>query len=97
MTRYVILLNFTDKGVAAFKDSLARAEAFRQRVAQQGAKVEALYWTLGSYDGLLILSAPDETTAAALVLGLGSKDYVRTTMLRAFDAEQFQAIVARTA
>lgn len=95
MLRYVVLLKFTEKGVAAVKDSVARADAFRAAAAKSGAKIEALYWTLGPYDGLIILSAPDEATAAAIVLDAGTGGHIRTSMLRAFDEDEFKSVIAK--
>ncbi len=97
MARYVVLVNFTEKGVAAVNESAARADAFRATAAKAGATVEALFWTLGPYDGVFILSAPDEATAAALTLELGRSQNVRTCMLRAFDADEFKNVVQKLA
>lgn len=93
MTRYVVLLNFTEKGIAGVKESSARSQAFRTAAEKAGATVESLYWTLGAHDGVIVLSAPDDATAAAVVLELGRSNAVRTSMLRAFDAEEFGSIV----
>lgn len=93
MVRYVVLLRFTEKGVKAIQNSPARAEAFRAAAAKVKARIEGQYWTSGSYDGVLVLSAPNEETACALVLKLGAADYVQTTMLRAFDAGEFKRIL----
>ncbi|MHC4444365.1 MAG: GYD domain-containing protein [Planctomycetota bacterium] len=93
MTRYVMLLNFTDKGLANIKDSPARSEAFKAAATKAGAMVESIYWTLGPYDLVVVLSASDESTAAALALDLGKLGNVRTTMLRAFDNSEFTNIV----
>ncbi len=95
MVRYVVLLNFTEKGIGGVKESPARAEAFHSAVRNARGKVESLYWTLGSYDGVLVLTAPDDATAAALVLELGKSNDVRSTMLRAFDAGEFNSIVGK--
>jgi uncharacterized protein with GYD domain len=95
MPRYAILLSFTDKGIAAIKDSPHRADAFRAAAKKAGATVEAQYWLLGKHDGLVILSAPDEATAAAVTLDLAHLDNVRTTLCRAFDEAEFKAIVGR--
>ena len=92
MTRYVVLLSFTEKGMFAVGESVARSEEFRAAAKSAGAEVEALYWTLGAYDGLLVLSAPDETTAASLTLALSRTGNVRTCMLRALDADEFKAV-----
>jgi uncharacterized protein with GYD domain len=95
MVRYVMLLNFTDKGIANIKDSTKRGEAFKAAAARSGATVEAQFWTLGTYDGVAIFSAPDELKAAALALELGQADFVRTTLLRAFDQAEFLKIVTQ--
>ncbi len=95
MTRFVVLLKFTEKGIMNVKDSVARAAAFRDKAAKVGATVEAQYWTQGPYDGLLILQAPDEATAGAVVLELGKGDAVQTCSLRAFDAEEFAGVVEK--
>lgn len=95
MSRYAVLINFTEKGISAVTQSVNRVEAFKAAAAEAGATVEAVYWTLGPYDGLLMLDAPDETTAAALTLQLGRNENVRTCALRAFDAEEFQEIVGK--
>lgn len=95
MTRYVVLLNFTQQGESKTNESPLRAKAFTERATRLGARVEAQYWTIGPYDGVLILSAPDEATAAGLVLGLGRDANVTTCMLRAFDADEFQSILRK--
>ena len=93
MVRYVVLLNFTEKGIAAVKESPVRAGAFRAAATKVGATLESLFWTHGPYDGVFILNAPDEATATALVLELGKGNNIRTCMLRAFDADEFQNVV----
>ena len=95
MVRYLVLVSFTEKGIAAAKESPGRAEAFRAAAARSGANVESLYWTLGPYDGMVVLSAPDDATAAAVVLELAKTGKVRTTMLRAFDAGEFKTVAGK--
>lgn len=95
MVRFVVLLNFTQEGISAIKESPARAEAFSAAAAKVGARVESLFWTIGPYDGVVVLSAPDEATAAAVILQLGNTHAVRSCMLRAFDAGEFREIVAK--
>jgi len=95
MTRYVVLVKFTQQGEAKISDSPQRANAFKDRAAKLGARVEAQYWTVGPYDGVLILSAPDEATAAGLILGLGRDANVATCMLRAFDADEFKTVMGK--
>jgi uncharacterized protein with GYD domain len=95
MTRFVVLLKFTEKGISAVKDSPARAEAFRKLATGAGVNVEAQYWTLGEYDGAMVLSAADEATIVAAILALGKEGNVRTTMLRAYDAGEMTSIIGK--
>ncbi len=95
MARYVVLLNLTGGGIAAVKDSAAWAEAFHTSAAKAGATVEALFWTLGLYDAMFILDAPDEATATALVLEIDKRNNLRSCMLRAFSTEEFSKIMGK--
>jgi uncharacterized protein with GYD domain len=95
MPRYVMLLKYTDKGIAQVKDSSRRADTFREWAAKHGAKVDVQLWTMGEYDGVVILSAPDDAAVATLALALGQLDFVRSNTLRAFDEAEFQAILGR--
>ena len=95
MATYVLLLNFTDQGIRNVKDTTKRAEAFKRIADKAGAKVKEVYWTLGQYDGLLIFEAPEEATATALGLSLGSLGNVRTQTLRAFSAEEIGRVLAK--
>lgn len=93
--KYVVLLKFTEKGVTNVRNSPDRATAFQATAEKSGASVVSQYWTLGSYDGVIVLDAPDEATAAGLVLGLGGADNVSTCMLRALDASEFKAVIEK--
>ena len=95
MTRYVMLLKFTEKGLANAKESPARAAAFKAAATKAGTNVEAQYWLLGEYDGIAILNAPNEATATAVALSLGSLGNVRTCLCRALDEAEFKAVLAK--
>lgn len=95
MARFIMLHKFTDQGIAKIKDSPSRVAAFRSAAAKAGVTVEAIYWLMGEYDGLVVLNAPDEATATALALDLGSHGSVRTHLLRAFDESEFRVILGK--
>ena len=92
MARYVSLIRFTDQGARALKKSAARALGFRKAAEKSGLTVEAQLWTGGACDGVLILSGEEKKILRCLaqLAGLGN---VRTQTLRAFDVEEFKAIV----
>lgn len=96
MATFVSLINWTDQGIKAFKDSAERADAFSALVAKNGGKVVGLYWTLGEYDLVSITEAPDAETATAVLLQVGSLGNVRSTTMEAFDRDAFQRIIAKT-
>ena len=52
-------------------------------------------WTLGEYDIVVVLEAPDDETATSLALEVSSLGNVRTTTLRGFDADEMRGIVER--
>ena len=95
MPRYVMLLKYTDKGVSGIHDSPKRADSFRALAAKHGAKVETQLWTMGEYDGLVVLTVPDDNEMAGLALGLSKLDFVRSTTLRAFDEGEFQTVLKK--
>lgn len=92
---YVVLINFTDKGIKQVKESPRRAAAFRTQVEAAGGTVKDVYWTLGRHDGVLVMEAPDDATATAVLLNLGAAGNVRTETLRAYDAAEFEGILAK--
>jgi uncharacterized protein with GYD domain len=95
MARYVSLLKFTQQGVQSLKESSARAVAFRTTAEKAGVKVETQLWTTGKYDGILILSADDETKVLATLAKLAALGNVQTQTLQAYDSAQFAAIVGK--
>ena len=53
----------------------------------------AQYWTIGNHDGVLIVEAPNDEVAAAILLALGASGNVRTTTLRAFEWAEAQGLI----
>jgi uncharacterized protein with GYD domain len=95
MATYIMLANFTEQGIRNVKDSVKRAEAFKELAKGAGVTVKDLYWTLGQYDIVAIADAPDEMTVTALGLTLGKSGNVRTQTLRAFSATDMTKILAK--
>ena len=95
MPTFVILTNFTDQGIRAVKDTTKRAEKFRELAKQNGATVKELYWTLGKYDVVSIVDAPDLASITALGLTTGMAGNVRTETLPAFSADEMAKVLAK--
>ena len=96
MATFIALIDYTEQGLRNIKESPKRAGAFTEAVKAAGASVKGLYWTTGGHDGVLILEAPDDQTAASILLTLGRVGNVRTQTLRAFDRSEMESILART-
>lgn len=97
MPTYVTLVKFTDQGIRNIKESPKRAEAFRGLCDKMGAKVKDLYWTMGRYDIVVIVEAPDEVTMETILYSVGSLGNVRTETLRAFTAQEASQALAKLA
>ena len=96
MATYVSLIRFTEQGARNVRETRQRAAAFRDAAKKAGVTVREQYWTLGKYDGLLVLDAPDEESVTAAMVGLGTLGNVRTQTMRAFDDSEIGGIVDRT-
>ncbi|MGK0185900.1 MAG: hypothetical protein ACI9R3_001683 [Verrucomicrobiales bacterium] len=95
MRRYITLLTFTPQGASTIQDSPNRADAFTRTATAVGAKINALYWTTGGFDGVLSFDAPDDETAAALMVKLTSAGNVQTQTLQAFPREGIERILGK--
>jgi len=95
MKRYITLLHFTEEGAKHVKDSTKRAQDFDALAEKAGVTIEGQYWTIGSLDGVLIIKTDDEQKALHLLLELTANGNVRTETLRAYLAEEFDAIAGR--
>jgi uncharacterized protein with GYD domain len=53
-----------------------------------GVRMKEIYWTMGRYDIVAIVEAPDEVTMEAALYSVGSLGNVRTETLRAFTTQE---------
>lgn len=95
MATYLAICNFTDQGIRSVKDSIKRADAVKEVAPKFGARMTQLYWTLGQYDLVATIEAPDDTAATAFALAIGSAGNVRLQTMRAFSREEMGAILGK--
>ena len=95
MATYVILANWTEQGVADSQNTLSRANAGATLLKKMGGKLKSILWTMGAYDLVLTIEAPDDETVTAFCLAACLQGNVRTTTLRAFDKAEMQGIIDR--
>jgi uncharacterized protein with GYD domain len=96
MPSYVVLINWTDQGAKTASETVDRYEAAKDDLAQRGMTIKDIYWTVGSYDIVVIAEAADDETASAAMLRLASQGNLRTSTLRAFNAQEARALVEKS-
>ncbi|KXU87808.1 GYD family protein [Paraburkholderia monticola] len=95
MATYVVLLQFTDQGVRAVKNTVQRAGQAAEMAKSFGCEMKQIYWTMGEYDLVSIVEAADEQSFLAFGLALGSAGNVRSQTLRAFNKDEISAVIGR--
>lgn len=93
MAKYILLVNWTDQGVRNVKDSPKRLDAARKMAESAGAKMGEFYMTMGGYDMVTHLEAPDDATVAKFILNLATAGNVRTQTLKAFSEDEYRKIL----
>ncbi|MGA7103115.1 MAG: GYD domain-containing protein [Pseudolabrys sp.] len=94
MPTYISLVQFTDQGIRAAKDTTHRLADWAAKVKSRGVTVKQMYWTLGQYDQVCVFEAPDDETAAAVLLAADMLGNIRTQTLRAFTVPEMEKILA---
>lgn len=93
MSAYIALVNFTEQGVQDVKQTVNRARAAKQAAQAAGGRFIGVWWTLGPYDLVAIIEAPDDETATRLILATAMQGNVRTLTMRAFSEDEMEHIV----
>ena len=91
MPTFVLLSTLTPEGVQTIKNNPTRIREVNKEVEQLGATVKAQWATLGRFDFVNILEAPDEQTIARVSLELGSRGTAKYETLVAIPVDEFIA------
>jgi uncharacterized protein with GYD domain len=86
---YILLTNLTDDGAKTLAENPDRLKAVNREVEELGAKVISQWATLGRYDFVNIVEAPDEETIARLSIALSSRGSLRIETLTAMPIDRF--------
>jgi uncharacterized protein with GYD domain len=97
MATFIVLASFTEQGIHTVKDSLKRAEDFKEAAGKFGVSVKEVYWTLGQFDMLAAVDGPDDVSVTAFTLAMSVMGNVRTQTLRAFEAGEMRLILDKMA
>lgn len=94
MPTYIILANWTQKGIENIKESPNRLDAAKKAFQAAGGELKEFFLVMGRYDMVVVGEAPDDGTVAKLALTLGSGGAIRTETLRAFTEDEYRQIIA---
>jgi uncharacterized protein with GYD domain len=94
MGKYVLLGNWTDQGAKDVKNTVKRSRAAREAFAAMGVNAREWFFTLGQYDVVLTVDAPDDETLTKAALVLASQGNLRTTTLRGFGEKEMEVLLA---
>jgi uncharacterized protein with GYD domain len=86
---YIMLTTLTPEGVQTIKNNPSRIREVNKEVEQLGASVKAQWATLGQFDFVNVIEAPDEKTIARVSLELGSRGTGRYETLVAIPIDDF--------
>src|SRR5215204_4905864 len=88
MATFVMLTNLTSEGVQTLKNNPLRVQEVNKEVEQLGVKVKEQWATLGQYDFITVVEAPDTQTMAKVSVELGSRGTMSSQTLAALPADE---------
>ena len=91
MPIYILLSTLTQQGVQTLKSNPERLRQVNHDIEELGAKVLHQWATLGEFDFVNVVEAPDTATIAKVSLGLAARGSVRIETLPALGIEEFLA------
>jgi uncharacterized protein with GYD domain len=101
MSKYMIVGGYTSEAwKAMIEDPTDRTAAARKMIEAVGGKLESFYWSFGEDDFVGIVDAPDDLSAAAGAIVVGSSGAlrnVRTIKLITADESRMLLEKAKTA
>ena len=91
MATFILLSTLTDHGAATIKQDPSRIKGVDQELERMGVRVLNQWATLGPYDFVNVVEAPDAQTVARISVELSSRGTVRIVTLTAIPIDDFIA------
>jgi len=91
MPTYVMLSTLSSEGVQTIRNNPARIREVNSEIEQLGATVKAQWATLGRFDFVNVVEAPDDATMSRVSLELGSRGTAKYETLAAIPVDEFIA------
>ena len=89
MPVYIMLTSLTAQGVQTLKSNPDRLREVNRDVEELGAKVLHQWATLGPFDFVNVVEAPDLATVAKVSISLAARGSTRIETLPALEIEDF--------
>jgi uncharacterized protein with GYD domain len=89
MPTFIMLTTLAPEGVQTVKNNPARIREVNKEIEQLGATVKAQWATLGQFDFVNIVEAPDERVMARVSMELGSRGTAKYETLPAIPIDDF--------
>jgi uncharacterized protein with GYD domain len=94
MPRGVILVDLTDQGRRAIKDSPNRAEASKAEASKLGVQVKDLFFTPGGpHDAAIVVEAEGPESIHKFMASVQALGNVKMKFVRAFSIEEMRKMV----
>ena len=93
MPTYIMLSSLTEQGVQTLKTNPDRLREVNRDIEELGAKVIHQWATLGPFDFVNIVEAPDTATIARVSVALGARGSTKLQTLPAMSIDEFLAAV----
>jgi uncharacterized protein with GYD domain len=94
MPTYILLSNLTAQGVQTLRANPERLREVNRDVEELGAKVVHQWATLGPFDFVNVVEAPDAATVAKVSVALGARGSAKLQTLTALDIEEFLGAIS---
>lgn len=88
MPLYLMLTTLTEKGVQTLNSNPGRLREVNRDVEELGARVLHQWASLGEYDFVNVIEAPDDLTIAKLSVRLGARGSVKFESLPLITVEE---------
>ena len=95
MPLYIILGKYTKEGITKIKGSPMRYDAAKKVAQSVGGEIKNLYYTMGQYDFLSAVEAPNNEAMMQILLAIGSGGAVSTETLVAIPAAKGAEIIRK--
>ncbi len=93
MATYISLMKWTGEGLKTVGQWRQRVQAAKRIAKKHKGSIRETYVTIGRYDVVSIIEAPDDAALAKIILEAARAGTVSTETLRAFPEEEAYKIV----